>query len=132
MSLDVVRTNHGATIRTVQANVIHFVRNAAKRGERFDLIYTLGFTDYFDACAMSLFHRLMKSCLAPGGGIMLANFLPGHLAVAWMDAVMDWHLVYRDEALLQRHAAEIGMTARTFRSVTDSIVFCEMVDTGMI
>lgn len=128
LSLEVVRANHGGTIRTEQANVIHFLRSAAKSGERFDLIYTLGLTDYFDARAMSLLHRLMKACLAPGGEIMLANFLPGHLAIGWMDAVMDWHLIYRDEADLQRHAAEIGMTAHTFRDVTDSIVFCEMAD----
>lgn len=128
LSLDVVRANHGATIRAEQANVIHFLRNAAKRGERFDLIYTLGLTDYFDTRAMSLLHRLMKDCLAPGGEIMLANFLPGHLAIGWMDAVMDWHLIYREEAELHRHAAEIGMSARTFRDPTDTIAFCEMVD----
>jgi extracellular factor (EF) 3-hydroxypalmitic acid methyl ester biosynthesis protein len=128
LSLDVVRANHGITIRTEHANVIHFLRNAAKRGEQYDLIYTLGLTDYFDTRAMSLLHRLMKSCLAPGGEIMLANFLPGHLAVGWMDAVMDWHLIYRNEADLQRHAAEIGMTARTFRDPTGSIAFCEMID----
>jgi extracellular factor (EF) 3-hydroxypalmitic acid methyl ester biosynthesis protein len=126
LSLDVVRANHGATIRTEQANVIHYLRNAAKRGEQFDLIYTLGLTDYFDGRAMSLLHRLMRDCLAPDGEIMLANFLPGHLAIGWMDAVMDWHLVYREESELHRHAAEIGMTARTFRDPTDSIAFCEM------
>jgi extracellular factor (EF) 3-hydroxypalmitic acid methyl ester biosynthesis protein len=128
LSLDFVCATYGATIRTEQANVIHFLRNAAKRGERFDLIYTLGLTDYFDARAMSLLHRLMKACLAPGGEIMLANFLPGHLAIGWMDAVMDWQLIYREEADLHRHAAEICMTSRTFRDVTDSIVFCEMTD----
>jgi len=129
LSLAVVRATHGETIRAEQANVIHFLRSAAKRGERFDLIYTLGLTDYFDTRAMSLLHRLMKDCLEPGGEIMLANFLPGHLAIGWMDAVMDWHLIYREEADLHRHAAEIGMTARTFRDPTDSIAFCEMVDT---
>ena len=128
LSLNVVRTNHGRTVHAEEANVIHFLRNAAKSGQRFDFIYTLGLTDYFDMRAMSLLYRLMKACLAPGGEIMLANFLPGHLAIGWMDAVMDWHLIYRDEADLHRHAAEIGMTARTFRDATDSIVFCEMVD----
>ena len=127
LSLDVVRANHGATMRIEEANVLHFLRKAARRGEQFDLIYTLGLTDYFDTRAMSLLHRLMKDCLAPGGEIMLANFLPGHLAIGWMDAVMDWHLVYRDEADLHRHAANIGMTAKTFRDPTGTIAFCEMI-----
>jgi extracellular factor (EF) 3-hydroxypalmitic acid methyl ester biosynthesis protein len=126
LSLDVVRANHGGTINIVEANVIHYLRAAAKAGEQFDLIYTLGLTDYFDERAMSLLHRLMKACLAPGGEIMLANFLPGHLAIGWMDAVMDWHLIYREEADMDRHATEIGMSARTFRDPTGSIVFCEM------
>jgi extracellular factor (EF) 3-hydroxypalmitic acid methyl ester biosynthesis protein len=127
LSLAVVRANHGDTISTHEANVIHFLRGAAKRGETFDLIYTLGLTDYFDDRAMSLLHRLMKACLAPGGEIMVANFVPDHLAVGWMDAVMDWHLIYRTEADMERFATEIGMQARTFRDVTGSIVFCEMV-----
>lgn len=127
LSLNVVRANHGDTITTHEANVIHFLRGAAKRGETFDLIYTLGLTDYFDDRAMSLLHRLMNACLAPGGEIMIANFVPDHLAVGWMDAVMDWHLIYRNEADMEHFAAEIGMKARTFRDVTESIVFCEMV-----
>jgi extracellular factor (EF) 3-hydroxypalmitic acid methyl ester biosynthesis protein len=126
LSLDIVRANHGETINIVEGNVIHYLRAAAKAGEKFDLIYTLGLTDYFDERAMSLLHRLMKASLAPGGEIMLANFLPGHLAIGWMDAVMDWHLIYRDENDMERHAAEIGMQARTFRDPTNSIVFCEM------
>lgn len=128
LSLAHVRQNHGSGIILAEANVIHFLRSAAKKGERFDLIYTLGLTDYFDDRAMSLLHKLMKSCLAPGGQIMVANFLPDHFAVGWMDAVMDWQLIYRDEADMERHATEIGMNARTFRDRSGSIVFCEMTD----
>lgn len=125
LSLETVGANH-KNVTLECANVIHFLRGAAKAGRQFDLIYTLGLTDYFDERAMSLLHRLMKDCLAPGGQMLIANFLPGHLAIGWMDAVMDWHLIYRDEADMARHAAEIGMTARTFRDSSDSIVFSEM------
>jgi extracellular factor (EF) 3-hydroxypalmitic acid methyl ester biosynthesis protein len=126
LSLAVVRNTHGTSINLVEANVIHFLRDAAKQGQTFDLIYTLGLTDYFDTRAMTLLHRLMKACLTPSGEIMVANFLPGHLAIGWMDAVMDWHLIYRTEIEMEHHASEIGMKARTFRDPTDSIVFCEM------
>lgn len=126
VSLARIGKTHGDRITLVEANVIRYLRSAAREGQQFDLIYTLGLTDYFDARTMSLFHQLMKGCLAPGGTIMLANFAPHHLATGWMDAVMDWHLIYRDEVELGAHAAEIGMEARTWRDASGSIVFCEM------
>ena len=126
LSLAIVKQNHGDRITTVEANAIHYLRAASKATEKFDFIYTLGMTDYFDTRAMSLLYRLMKDSLAPGGEILVANFLPDHLGVGWMDAVMDWHLIYRDEADMARHAAEIGMQARSFRDETGSIIFCEL------
>lgn len=126
LSLGVVASQHDGRIGLVEANAITYLRNAARDGERFDLIYTLGLTDYFDERAMRLLHKLMKQCLAPGGRIMVANFLPGHLSTAWMDAVMDWHLVYRTEAQMESYAREIAMRPHLFRDASNSIVFCEM------
>ena len=126
LSLERVRAQHGAAINLVEANVFRYLRQAAKQGQTFDLIYTLGLTDYLDRRAMQLLHRLMKSCLAPGGRIVLANFAPNHLSIGWMEAVMDWQLIYRDEAELEGYAQEIGLTARTWRDPTDSVVWCEM------
>ena len=128
LSLDFVRARHGDNVNLVEANVIHYLRAAAKEGVQFDLIYTLGLTDYFDERAMRLLHKLMKACLAPGGTILLANFLPGHLAIGWMDACMDWNLIYRDEANLKAHAAAIGMKSRTFRDAAEAIVWSEMTE----
>lgn len=127
-SLDVIRNKHGKEINLVAANVIRYLRSASQRGESFDYIYTLGLTDYFDERIMASFYRLMKKCLAPGGEIMVANFLPDHLAVGWIEAVMDWHLVYRSDQDMIQHAVDIGMAARTFHDPTDSIVLCEMHD----
>ena len=130
VSLDVVRGNHGDTANIVAANVFRFLRAAASRGDSFDLIYTLGLTDYLDHRAMQMLHRLAKACLAPGGTFLLANFLPAHLGTGWMDAVMDWHLIYREEAELERFAAEAGFTARSWRDPTSSVAWCEMKHPG--
>ena len=126
LSLDRVRAKHGEAISLIEANVFHYLRRAVKAGQQFDLIYTLGLTDYLDTRSMQLLHKLMKSCLAPQGTMLLANFVPGHLGAGWMDAVMDWHLIYREEAELEQYAAEIGMTPRTWRDPTGSVVWCEM------
>jgi extracellular factor (EF) 3-hydroxypalmitic acid methyl ester biosynthesis protein len=126
LSLAQLDARLGGGIALVEANVLHYLRRAAREGQRFDFIYTLGLTDYFDDRAMRLLHKLMKDCLAPGGTMLVANFVPDHIAVGWMDAVMDWHLVYRTEAELRGFAAEVGMAAKIWRDPTRSIAFCEM------
>ena len=128
LSLERVRVRHGAAIQLVEANVFRYLREAAKQGQTFDLIYTLGLTDYLDTRAMHLLHRLMKTCLAPKGQIVLANFVPNHISVGWMEAVMDWQLIYRDEAELVGYAQEIGLLPKTWRDPTGSVVWCEMSD----
>jgi extracellular factor (EF) 3-hydroxypalmitic acid methyl ester biosynthesis protein len=130
LSLDVVRRNHGDYAEIHEANVFRYLKAAVARGERFDLVYTLGLTDYLDARAMRLLHKLVRACLSPGGTFLLANFLPNHLGVGWMDAVMDWQLIYRDETELTGYAQEIGLAARTWRDPTGSVVWCKMEDRG--
>ncbi len=130
LSLERVRARHGAAVELVEANVFRYLREAAKRGQTFELIYTLGLTDYLDTRAMQLLHRLMKTCLAPKGRIVLANFVPNHISAGWMDAVMDWHLIYRDERELEGYAAAIGLVPRTWRDPTGSVAWCEMTDPG--
>lgn len=125
-SLDRVRAQHGPAINLHEANVFRFLRQAAKQGQTFDLIYTLGLTDYLDTRAMQLLHRLMKACVAPQGRLILANFGPNHLGTGWMDAVMDWQLIYREESELEQFAREIGMAAATWRDPTGSVVWCQM------
>ena len=125
-SLAQVHAKHGVAITLIEANVFHYLRRAAKAGEQFDLIYTLGLTDYLDTRAMQLLHQLMKACLAPHGTLLLANFGPHHLGTGWMDAVMDWRLVYREEAELETFALNIGMNPVTWRDPTGSVVWCQM------
>lgn len=126
LSLDVVTHNHGSSIHRVEANAFNYLRNAVTCGERFDLIYTLGLTDYLDDRAMRLLHRMMKACLAPGGTILIANFVDHHLGIGWMEGVMDWNLIYRSEADMVGFAREAGLTPRTWHDPTRSIVWCEM------
>jgi hypothetical protein len=125
-SLEFIRNNHGDRIGLTEANVFRYLKQGANAGLRFDLIYTLGLTDYLNREQMILLHMLMKGCLSPGGRIVLANFLPAHLGIGWMDAVMDWQLIYRDEAELESYAAHVGMTPRCWRDTSGSIVWCEM------
>jgi extracellular factor (EF) 3-hydroxypalmitic acid methyl ester biosynthesis protein len=128
LSLKVVRVAHGTTATIIEANVFRYLRSARSSGTQFDLIYTLGLTDYLDHRPMQMLHRLMKHCLAPGGTILLANFLTAHLSAGWMEAVMDWPLICRDESDLAGYAHEIALQPRTWLDSTGTVAWCEMID----
>lgn len=127
LSLQVVRDRFGASARPIEANVFQYLRTAKARGEQFDLVYTLGLTDYLDERAMALLHRMCKAVLAPDGEFILANFVPGHLAVGWMDAVMEWQLIYREPEELARFAAAEGLRAENWLDPTGAIAWSKMV-----
>ncbi|MEQ1510408.1 MAG: hypothetical protein ABL909_08435 [Sphingopyxis sp.] len=130
LSLDEVRAAMADAPTLVEANVLHFLRSAAQQGRQWDFIYTLGLTDYFDDKAMRLFHTLLARCLCADGSAMLANFIPGQIAIGWMEAVMDWHLIYRDEAALAGFARAAGLRPCTWQDDYAAIAYCEMFADG--
>lgn len=125
-SLEVVKARFGSEIEVQCANAFSFLRGAVSSGRQFDFVYTLGLTDYLDDRAMQLLHKLSRRLLEPGGTFLLANFLPHHLAVGWMDAVMEWDLIYREPEVLEAYAVANQFTAKTWIDPTGSIAWCEM------
>lgn len=62
----------------------------------FDFIYSTGLYDYLkERTAQQLTYHLF-SMLKSGGKLVLANFLPTIDDIAYMEACMDWFLVYRN------------------------------------
>jgi extracellular factor (EF) 3-hydroxypalmitic acid methyl ester biosynthesis protein len=125
ISLAVVRDTHGAAIETVEANVFNWLRVAPREGRSYDLVYSLGLTDYLDARQLLVFTKLAAKIVAPGGRLILANF-HDHRWSAYMEAAMDWHLVYRTEEDMAQNARDAGLNHRIFRDATGYILFCEM------
>lgn len=73
----------------------------------FDLIYSTGLYDYFgDRKARDLTARLF-ALLAPGGRLLIANFLPDIHGVGYMEAYLDWWLQYRTLAALESVTDEL-------------------------
>ena len=126
-SLEVVRANHAAgKARLEEANVFAFLRREGLAGAQYDLVYTLGLTDYLDERAMTLLHRLLKRVVAPGGRAVIANFRPELMCAGWMEAVMDWQLIYRDEVELAGFGRKAGFDARTWIDPTGHIAWSEL------
>ncbi|HKD58766.1 MAG TPA: cyclic nucleotide-binding domain-containing protein [Hyphomicrobiaceae bacterium] len=67
-----------------------------------DLIYSLNITDYLsDDLAVSLLDWIHAK-LRPGGRAIVGNFHPRNPSRGLMDHVLEWRLVYRDEAAVNR------------------------------
>lgn len=62
---------------------------------KFDFIYSAGFFDYLSDSAAKKLLKSMYSLLKPGGKIMVPNFMP-MIESGYMEAFMDWYMIYRD------------------------------------
>lgn len=126
LAVDFVRGRHPVGLDVRKMNVFAFLRSAISNGEKYDLIYSLGFTDYCDQRAMALLYRLMARCLTDTGTIFVANFAPNHLAQGWLEICLDWRLIYRDEREMRLHAEVHGLESELWRDDTRSIVYSSM------
>ncbi|MEZ5919763.1 MAG: class I SAM-dependent methyltransferase [Parvularculaceae bacterium] len=74
------------------------VRNLIGRRKRFDdmdFVYAAGLFDYLVGPVAVRLAEQMFSYLKPGGRMLIGNFTPAGEAISYMEAYMDWWLVYR-------------------------------------
>ena len=92
---------HRAAIRLMSENVIKWsLGRVSHQLGKLDIIYSAGLCDYLDD---RLFRALIKQChnhLNPGGTLILGNFTayPDSL---FLDKLLKWELIYRNETDLQ-------------------------------
>ena len=60
----------------------------------------------------------MFRSLRPGGRLIVANFAPELRDIAYMEAIMDWRLIYRDETALVTLASGIPSACIAAQSIT--------------
>ncbi len=126
---EVGRSLPGASVETVPGSIkLLFGSSLAK--EKFDFIYTAGLYDYLDESFAQRLTKRMFEMLRPGGRLLVANFRPGVEDVGYMEAFMNWKLIYRDTAAMERVAASVPTNAlsaqRVFDDATKTLVFLEL------
>lgn len=116
-TLKIVAEEQGTCgVTAVQGSIRHIL-SGKHRWEGLDLIYSAGLFDYLsDPMAIALADRLFDM-LRPGGRLVIANLTPDLKNIAYMEAMMDWWLIYRDEMSLRR-------VTRQFKERAASIAVC--------
>ncbi len=82
-------------IETQAADIRKMLLGQVQIGE-FDLVYSTGLYDYLNEKSAQRLTFHLFSLLRPGGRLVLANFLPDIADVGYMEAYMDWFLIYRN------------------------------------
>lgn len=100
----------------------------------FDFIYSAGLYDYLDDVFGARLLLALARRLAPGGTLLVANMLPGFGCAGYMEAAMDWWLIYRSAQEMMSLAQGVlefsEFTARTFTGSDGSIVYLEVCREG--
>lgn len=126
-SLDLIARDYGHLgIRASRGSVRRILGRKAK-SEPFDLVYAAGLYDYLQAPVATALTRHLFDMTAPGGTLLVPNFLQGARDTAYMEAFMDWHLIYRDhadmEALVRSLPAAAVAGYEIFDDPDDTITF---------
>jgi len=126
-SLEVVSREYARLgVTAMQGSVRQILSGRVELG-CYDFVYAAGLFDYLsDPVARALTGR-MFTMLRPGGRLLVPNFLPGARDNGYMEAFMDWHLVYRDHGMMRGLAASLPATdiadCKLFNDSDDTIAF---------
>ena len=116
-------------VRAVPGSVRQILAGKVKLGH-YDFVYAAGLYDYLSAAVAGALTRRLFEMTRPGGVLLIPNFLTGVRDSGYMEAFMDWHLIYRSHADMQEMAAMLpsGEVAdcRIFNDDGDAIAFLQI------
>jgi extracellular factor (EF) 3-hydroxypalmitic acid methyl ester biosynthesis protein len=129
-SLDVVNQSYGHLgVATEVSDIRKLIVGKSNLGQ-FDLIYSTGLYDYLNEKISQRLTFHLFSSLRPGGRLVIANFLPSIPDVGYMEACMDWFLIYRNRIDMMAMTAMIDQDSiRDIRISTEennNIIFIEI------
>jgi extracellular factor (EF) 3-hydroxypalmitic acid methyl ester biosynthesis protein len=130
VSLEVVTAEqHHDGVTPVLASVRDIVTGKYALTE-MDFVYSAGLYDYLaDRFATRLTRQLFAS-LRPGGSLVVANFVR-MMEDGWMEAFMDWRLLYRTPEQVRLFSSEIPQeeiaSQRVFSDPFSNVAYLEIV-----
>ncbi len=92
-------------VRYFQRSVHQLLRAATQGGEEtftnYDVVYCAGLFDYLSQRVCKRLVELFCTMVRPGGRVIVTNVAANNPRKAWMEYVMEWNLIYRDEAEME-------------------------------
>ncbi|MCP4351074.1 MAG: cyclic nucleotide-binding domain-containing protein [Desulfobacterales bacterium] len=111
--------NLNSHIEFLNKNIIYLMLGKENTEiEKQDLIYSIGLIDYFEDETVIKLLNYIYDTLLPGGRVILGNFHPSNPSKAFMDYVLEWPLIHRDEDDMNRL-----FNASKFQSPCTDILF---------
>lgn len=102
--LEEIRARHRrrTALKFEQKSVHQVLRDYGRSGAQgaarsFDVVYCAGLFDYLSDRICRRLIEIFYELVAPGGLLIATNVHVRNPSRQWMESVMDWHLVYRDE-----------------------------------
>ncbi len=88
-------------VRYFQRSVHQLLRAATQGGDddfaNYDIVYCAGLFDYLSQRVCKRLVELFCSMIRPGGIVIVTNVAASNPRKAWMEYVMEWNLIYRNE-----------------------------------
>jgi len=131
ISKSIAESHNDPRIELVHMSVHSLLKSAVNKSagvitDQYDVIYCAGLFDYLSDRVCERLLRLFYRWVNPEGGKILAtNVHPDNNARFQMEHILEWHLVYRDEAAMGTLLRGVGKQ-RTFVDETGINVFLEI------
>jgi hypothetical protein len=133
-SLDVVAQELGPLGVQVVPGSVKALLKGTLRFSGLDFIYAAGLFDYLPQPVAINLARVLFAMLRSGGRLLLANYadpVPDAAFKAYMEAFMDWWLLYRNEAQVEEWLRELPKRElskyQLFRDATHNIIYLEAI-----
>jgi extracellular factor (EF) 3-hydroxypalmitic acid methyl ester biosynthesis protein len=124
------RGGHPVDVQYVHESVHQLLKRASRHddgldGDLFDFVYCAGLFDYLTdkVCSRLLDYFVVRT--RPGGSVMVTNVHSANPQKNVMEHLLEWHLIYRDEAGLEAVLPEPREHTRIFTDATGVNVFAE-------
>lgn len=125
-----VSYHNEAKFEFVHESVHGLLKRATKGGSdaeevKYDFVYCAGLFDYLSDRICARLLRLFYRWTEHDGIVMATNVHSGNPARNWMEHLLEWYLIYRDEKMMQELAPNPG-AARTYVDDSGINVFLEI------
>jgi len=115
-------------IRFVQDSVHNLLKrrvDGPQVGADFDVVYCAGLFDYLSDKVCSRLLGYFASCMKSGGRLLVTNVHSNNPERPGMEHLLEWYLIYRDEAKMEQLLPPLSRQRSTYVDATGVNVFAE-------